>query len=344
MEQPQFAAGSESRFSQFIQSLSDGKIALLTHTDLDGIAAGKIAAEVIKPDLLDFVDYKDLMPSLIEKLKQEKIETLVLTDLAMNEEFVAAAEKEFSLLIIDHHQFPRDFNSEKTVYLNAQELCAAYICYYLFSKIQNLERFDWLVACACIADWNYRKNQDFMNSVFKKYNDSFEFASDGLIRNSGFLWDLHWSITLAIIYFDKDPKKIFDYLNSITQAQQLSRYSLAVQREIDTAVEKFEKEKIQIKEGYFWENSPIFRITQIISGQISKKHWHETIIIATPRPQDGIYSLSLRHQDGARDMSKLVQQLVFGFENSSGGGHIMAAGGHVKLQDKEKLIKKIENL
>jgi single-stranded DNA-specific DHH superfamily exonuclease len=382
MERLEFIFGSEERFTEFFKNLGNGKnTALLTHTDLDGLVAGKIASLFVKADVLDFVDYKDLNEGLIEKLKKQKVEHLVLTDLAVTKDFVSKAEKEFEILIIDHHVFPEDLNSERTVFLNAEGFCAAYLCYCLFSalspmnssfprrpsahpppnatmlssasnvasspigdtKIKNLENYDWLVACACIADWAYRENQEFMKKVFKKYGDEFviEKKTD-LIRNSGFFWDLNWKLSLAAIYCEKDLKKVFDSINDIEQTKKLDKYSGNVQEEIDSAIEKFEKEKIQIRGGYFCEFSPRFKIGHIISSEVSKNHWHETIVIL--QPNKNTFGISVRHQDGSRDMVEFVQKLVGGFENSSGGGHFKASGGHVMLKDREKLIEKLKKL
>ena len=58
---PQFQAGSEKRFANFISSLDKkDKIALISHgADLDGIASAKITNKIINADIIKFVGYEE---------------------------------------------------------------------------------------------------------------------------------------------------------------------------------------------------------------------------------------------------------------------------------------------
>ena len=171
MEQINFLVGSEKRFYDWISGLNEkDKVALLSHVDSDGVASAKIVNEVVDADILKLVNYEELNDELILRLKSQKIKRLILTDLAMDDmKFVKKAGKEFDVLWIDHHKIMEDVNSDKIVYLNPggnNLYCAAYLCYYLFSKIQNLEDHDWLVACACLSDFTVYKNRKWMEEIF----------------------------------------------------------------------------------------------------------------------------------------------------------------------------------
>jgi len=341
MEQPQFLAGSEKRFFEFISKLNEkDKIALLSHTDLDGIASAKIANKVIDADFMRFIDYIELNSDLIKNLKDKKIKTLILTDISINNpDFIKEAEKHFNLLIIDHHTFKEDYNSEKTVFMNAHNYCAAYLCYYLLSKIQDLEKFDWLIACASISDWAYFNNKEFMTSTFEKYQDEFKFEED-IIRKKGKFWDAQWKLTLALIYYKEDLKFVFDSIGENFKMDNLEEGYSIVQEEIDKALEKFESEKVEFKDGYFWEFAPERRIGSLISTLTSTKHLDKTVIIA--RPGEKYYSFSARRQDKKINMAELLQKLIAGLEDSDAGGHIAAAGGHVLMKDLEEFKKRLQ--
>ena len=70
MEKIEFLAGTENRFKEFVKSIKPSdKIALISHTDHDGIAAAKIVSYVLPYSLLKFVDYEDINNSLIDELK-----------------------------------------------------------------------------------------------------------------------------------------------------------------------------------------------------------------------------------------------------------------------------------
>lgn len=341
MEKPDFLAGNEKRFADFVSSLGEEKIALLTHTDLDGVASGKVVNEVIDAAFLKFIDYVDLNSDLINELRENEIKTLVITDIAINNlYFIKEAEKHFKLLIIDHHTFKEDYNSERTVFMNAHHFCAAYLCYYLFSKAQDISKFDWLVACASISDWAYFKNGDFMREMFEKYGDKFEFEGD-IIRKSGKFWETQWKLVLGIIYYKDDLKFVFDSIREDFEIGGIVKGFEEVQKEIDEALERFEKEKVGFNGGYFWEFNPKRRIGSLVSTLISS-NYQGTVIIG--RPGEKYYSLSARRQDGNVNVADLLQNLVSGFEDSDAGGHFKAAGGHVLTKDGEKLKEKIKNM
>ncbi|MDO8459531.1 MAG: DHH family phosphoesterase [Nanoarchaeota archaeon] len=344
MEPINFAAGSETRFLDFISKLNkENKIALLSHTDLDGVASAKVANTVIKTDLIKFINYSDINESLIQELKENKINTLITTDLMMtNPSIVESFGKNFNVLMIDHHTFEQDYNSDKIIYINAQDFCATYICYYLFSKIQNIEKLDWLVACASISDYMCFKNQEFMEKTLLKYDDKFTLEGN-YVKKSGKFWDLQWTLCLAIIYSQDNLKIVLDSIGEdFADMKELKKSAAIVQSEIDNVLKKFEKEKISIKEGFFWEFSPQFKIGSIISNLISSKYSNKKIIIASPNPP--YYKISSRRQDKKENMSLFIQNLVSGLEDAEGGGHIPAAGGNCLLKDKEIIIKRLKEL
>ena len=337
---PEFAVGSEKRFFEFIQGLNDkDKVALISHTDLDGISAAKIVNDVIDADILKFVGYEELNDDLIEELKKSKIKKIIFTDLMIKEHlFIKKLEKFAEILIIDHHRFDNDFNSDKTVFLNAQDFCASYLAYYLFFKTQDIEKLDWLVACASIADWMYFKNKEWMKSVFEKYGDNF-FIQEG-IRKSGKFWDLQWKLSLALVYFKEDLRRVYDSIGvDFGKIGDLEKYSGGVQKEIDDALLRFEKEKREIKGGYFWEFKPRFKVESIISTLVGSKYRDKTIVIG--RDDGKYYKFSARRQDKKEDMNKLIGELTFGLEEADGGGHIAASGGHVLLKDKGEFKRRL---
>ncbi|MFH1889746.1 MAG: DHH family phosphoesterase, partial [Nanoarchaeota archaeon] len=146
--------GTEERFLEFVSKSKGKKIALISHTDLDGITSAKIANEIFHADIFKFVEYTDLNIKLAEELKNLGVERIVFTDInVQDEKFVAVLESFAEVLIIDHHK-TSDLNSEKTFLIKGENgYSAGYLCYELFSKIKNLEKFDWLVACSCISDY-----------------------------------------------------------------------------------------------------------------------------------------------------------------------------------------------
>lgn len=345
---PNFVVGSEKKFYDFISRLDDAdKIVLISHTDLDGLAAARIIYEVVNPDEVLFVNYTEINLELVKRLKELQANKIIISDLYIKDKYLIDEIEKFSeICIIDHHQFSEDLNSDKTVFLNSRELsssnngfCATYLSYYLFSKIQTLEKFDWLVACASISDWLYFENASWIKVISKKYSGDFIIGDDGFIVKSGKFWDLQFKINLLIIYFKGDLRKAFDLLTNelIKDFSTVEKYSSEVQVYLDEVLGKFEKEKVESGDRIYFEFDPKFNVGSLVSNIVSGKIMDKTIIIGKNNGE--IFSFSARRQDGGEDLNQLLINVVKNFENASGGGHFKAAGGHVQMKDKKKLLE-----
>lgn len=345
MEKIDFSAGNEKRFADFISGLNEkDKLALISHTDLDGISAARVANEVLHADILKFVNYKDLNDSLIDDLKKQKVKKIVFADLMFNEpDFVRKISAIADVLIIDHHLINQDYNSDKVVFMNAQGYCGAYLCYYLFSKMQNLEKFDWVVACACIADWQYVKNQDWMKKIFDKYGDEVFIPTIEGIHKSEKFYHLQEKLVYAIVYFFDNLMKIYNaFGKEFGNLGGIEKYGEIVEKDLKENIGKFHEEKVEIEDGYFWEYEPKYGGGSLLTNSVSEEFQGKTIVICRA-DKDGLYRISMRRQDGKVDVSALLQKLTLGFESHSAGGHFKAAGGHILLKDREEFLKRLRN-
>jgi len=346
MESIEFIAGSEKRFSDFISGIND-KVALISHVaDLDGLTSAKVINEVVKADIVKFVDYHELNKDLANELKKQKVKFVIVADIMIrNEDFVRDIEKFAKLLILDHHMFEKDYNSDRTVFINVEGNCAAYLSYCLFSKIQNLEKYDWLVACACVSDWCYKKNSSFMTKIYEKYKQDYIPSIEG-IKKSRF-YEIVLDLSRSIVYFreeENDVKSVFEKLkcDSFGDISDLSKYAKVIANEIKNNLTRFEKEKIEFNEGYYFEVNSKFPIKSIVSTDVSERNIEKTIIITLER--NGFLEFSCRRQDGKIDMVKFMSELIKEFENSDSGGHFKAVGGHIPVKFKKKFLEKIKKL
>ncbi len=343
MEKIEFIVGSEKRFLEFISNLNEkDKIALISHSrDIDGIVSAKVANSVIDANFIKLADYDEVGKSLIEELKRNKINKVIMTDLGTDaKEFFKELEKFTEVLIIDHHTFVEDLNSKKTVFLNTSGYCASYISYYLFSKIKNLEKMDWLVALASVSDWLYYENKKFVEEVYKKYGD--EFKTEGnYAKQEGEFWGILTNIYNAIMYFNKDAKKVFDSIGEgFGEIGDLAKYAYEVQEEIDKNMEKFWKEKKEINGRDIFVFKPKFPVGAVISSKISLTIKDKTLLIIEEK-ENG-YHIHARRRDGNENMAILVKRMVKDLENASGGGHIPAAGGHFLKKDFDMVMERLK--
>lgn len=337
--------GSKKRFSEFISNLNDkDKIALISHTDLDGITAAKVTNEVIDADIVIFINYEELAQPLVEKLKENGITKVIFTDLYIKDpDFLSSLEKFAEILILDHHLADRDWNSEKITFIKGETgYCAGYLCYYLFSEIKDLEKLDWLVACSCISDYCHIKTSDWLTKIFAKYNDSFQIEGT-YVRKSGPIWDLQYILSLSIIYFkDKNLNEVFNSIRyGFGDIGKLSDHAKEVKDEVDKIVSLYEKDREKFEEGYLYSFAPKFGCGSIVSSILSGKNIHEVIITLRPDPDEDIYHVSARRQDKKQNMSDFLRNLVKDFPNSDAGGHVPAAGGHFPISHLPEFKKRL---
>ncbi|MEK6858629.1 MAG: hypothetical protein AABX53_01810 [Nanoarchaeota archaeon] len=339
--------GSEKRFFDFVKNLTDtDTIALISHTDLDGLVAAKVANEVLDANIVKFVNYEELTQSLVDELKNAAVTKIVFTDLFIgNETFLRALEGFAQVLIIDHHITQKDWNSARTVFLKGEDgYCAGYLCYSLFSHIQSLEFFDWLVACSCVSDYCHIKTAEWLSSVYTKYNDVFE--QRGLyVRTDGPLWDLQELLSLAIIYYKDLSRGLYTVFEGIGKTYgnigSLRERALEVKSEIGRLVSLYNSERIPFPGGYFFLFTPRFPCSSMVSTIVSAQEIDKIVITARPDPELDYYHVSVRRQDKKQDMSAFLKKLLHGLEDSDGGGHIPAAGGHFLKKDLHEFKRRL---
>lgn len=344
MEIPEFLVGSEKKFSEFVSKLGEkDKIALISHTDLDGFASAKVVDKVVEADFRFFVDYDEINDTLLSKLKKLKVNKIVMTDLSIDEpEFLKKVEKFAEILIIDHHQFTQDFNTERITFLAAYEYCAAYLCYYLFSKVKNLEDMDWLVACAARADFMFSKNRKWTEGVVKKYGDKMGDYASGYLGKINYVKD---RIGYGIVYWKTKDKidKVYDLIpGGFEVSPELEKCASEVDEEIQKSLTKFEEEKKRVNCRLVWIFSPKFRIGSIVSTLISLRHQNQTVLILRPRGDK--YGVSARRQDREENMNELLKKVVGGLKGASAGGHIPAAGGYFAKKDLKEIMARLEKI
>ncbi len=339
--------GSEKRFFDFVKNLTDtDTIALISHTDLDGIGAAKVVQGVLDANIVKFVNYEELTQSLVDELKNAAVTKVVFTDLFIgNEAFLRALEQFAEVLILDHHLAQKDWNSSRTTFLKCEDgYCASYLCYMFFSKMQDIKVLDWIVACACVSDYCHVKPSEWLSTVYTKYNDVFE--QQGLyVRRDGPLWDLQELLSLAIIYYKDRKEGLKTVFSSIGMSYgdigNLRVRGLDVKQEVQRLVDSYAKERVAFPGGYLFLFTPRFPCSSIVSTIVSAQEIDKIVITARPDPELDYYHVSVRRQDKKQDMSAFLKKLLHGLEDSDGGGHIPAAGGHFLKKDLHEFKRRL---
>ena len=328
MEMPIWSVGSEERFAAFVGTISTkDTVAIVSHNvDLDGIVSAKVLAEVFPLAEVFFVDYEDLNEEFVARLKGAGVTRVIVADLNFKRREVVLALGAFAqVLVIVHHQMVEDFTSERTTVMNAQGMCAAYLCFELFSERYSLEHLDWAVACASLSDWVWKKNGEWLGEVFAKFGERFEGTEEGVKR--GVFWEFQASLNLALIayrkrgdslgYFDAFPES-FRALGKLEDALQI------VQQEVERATQVYAEEHEMMRKRIFWEFRGSYPVRELMINVQSHELPSATFVFLERAGE--VIKCSFRRQNGGEDVSILARKLVEGFENSDGGGHKAASG------------------
>lgn len=340
---PEWVVGSERRFYNFIKKINEkDRIAIISHTDPDGLIAAKIINKVLGSNLVKFITHSDLNDSFLGEMKKQKINKIFITDITFGtRKFLKKFEKFAKVVIVDHHKFDEDLNTTKTVFLDSIGFCSAYLCYYLLSKVQNLENIDWLVVCASLSDWAFKSNQKWMSDVYNKYKMEFSLTESKI--KSGKFWDTQYILFLATIYFYKDLLKCFEKIKEDPfNVEEFKKYSKVIDQEIARQISEFYIKKEDLRGGYFMEFQSEFPSENLVVNLLSQKEVNKTFFIG--KKYGNIYKITARRQDGEVNLPELFKKLTEGFEDSSAGGHVPAAGCHFPIEYLEEFKKRMKKL
>jgi len=330
---PEFILGSEDKFYYFMSEIDEeDKVAIISHTDLDGVTSAVSAAKVLDPDLVILSDYGvNNLGKHVEKLKKNKITKLFVFDFHLDndEENVREINKFADILVLDHHPFDKDHNSAKTVYIKCEsKIPACYMSYYLFSKIQKIP--SWIVSFGLMSDLFF-KYEGKGDKIYEDFNLPKVVSGD-------LLEEMTKKLASALIYFGGNEKEVFDAFmkaKSIDNLKYLESFGIEVDEEIDFFTNDFETNHEEFGDLWVYQFNPKFRIKSIVISKVSMVHKDKTIVFIKEN-DNGIFGISARRQDQKKDVNRLLRELTAEIPNSSGGGHKAAAGGWIPAEQVER--------
>jgi len=352
------------RFKEFISSITkEDIVAVLHHTDPDGVCSGVIAAKLVEKIRGKKIDLRlnqragaiPVTESSLEILKQNNITKLIITDLCVDQETsnLKEIEKFAEILVIDHHKIYEDINSEKTVFIKpdfiSEKKSSAYpaskFCFDLASEITDMSDFDWIAAVGLIGDCAFLTWVSFIDKVLAKYDmakDPDIFQTDlgkgaSLISDAESFDTANVEEAFNVVYTASSPN---DLLNS-----SLQKYRDTVENEIS-----YWKEHLnEFAEFYddinliFYMIKSKYRIKAPLNTRLSIENPNKTILLLQESENNTI-SISARRRDEKVAVNNLLENAIKGLEGASGGGHIPAAGATIKKADLQKFKENVMNI
>lgn len=334
-----------------------GETAVVYDTDGDGLGAAVIISKTMK-ELLK--KYPKTFPrdhglsliteSLVRKIK--KFDNIIFLDIAADEkmETVLALAKKSRIMVVDHHQVQKNLNKHGILHINpvfwekkipSSQYCTSKIAYDMCSDIAD-DGFDWLAGIGMINDKAPKTWKTFLKNVYRKYNitpKDFELVNNIITSPYMFSENSDMNISYEACLESSSPSDVLKAKNP--HSKKLRMYHDVVEKEIMSAMKGWKKnaDVFEEKKLIMLEIKTGFSISSVISTKISFEKPHYTIIVA--RINGSNVSASLRRQDKKVNCGELAKRLTEGIKNSSGGGHVPAAGIKVMKRDWKEVRKRV---
>lgn len=345
-----FIIGNREEFVSFIDNIKKKNVAILTHTDLDGIASAIFIEEILKSKglnknvkLIKFLKYdKNVFLKIYSELKVKKIAVIFFSDLSpenVDLEGFERLRKDFSVFSIDHHPIG-EIKDKKGIIKTETPYCTTHVIYDLGKGIIDSEKWKWLVYAGIISDMGYKSKE-----VLKFIQESFPEITEENIHESE-IGKISSIVSSSLIYFNNKPEKVYDLIKG-KKIKELEKYDIEVRKEIGNWMKKYMEKAEYFPERnlYLYYYNPHFHIASIVTTLLSSTNKDATFIsISDSSDKPGFVSVSGRNQNSKENMMELMKKGTEGFENATAGGHIPAAGGSFMKKDLEKFKKNILNL
>jgi len=343
----EFLSGSKEEFFEFMNSLSKkDRIAIISHTDLDGLTSAVLMEEMlsetnIKPRFINFINYgSDMFNIVYKKLKSKKIGKAFLLDINESSDYEGfrKIQENFGTFLVDHHPSKA---YDKGVIKTKTKDCSALTLYRIGEGQYHLERWKGLVCATMITEFSYTDdpNLAFIQKLYPRVTrESILNSIPGKVSQL---------ISSGLIYLHGREKRIYDLVKK-GKINELKRYDKIIRSEVEKVSDEF-KEKAEYssdKELYFFY-SPLkkFDISSFIITTLSVQQKDKTFVFVSDlKDKKGFVKVSARNQSGNVDLNLLMKKGISDLKNASAGGHVKASGASFMKRDLDKFKENLLEL
>ncbi|MDD3178503.1 MAG: DHH family phosphoesterase [Candidatus ainarchaeum sp.] len=342
-------------FKKYISSIKkEDNLAIIYDTDMDGITSAVITSKALdKLNIKYFQRPRNPKNRTLDKsiqffLKENKINKIIFLDLSAESFQDSHLLNNYDVLVIDHHPILENYNINFKIIksfqlqdkLEGYNYCTAHMVFDLFSSILDLEDLDWVLACGIIGDVTYDSHIDLLKSIFKKYNLTYNinpyFSDLGQVIEYS-----NYALTLGTL---EEVNKIYSFFynsNNYKQVYEKLDYVLPIKKEFEKFISNFEKNKEVIGDIVFYEIKSKYNLHSLVSTYISLNLYFG-ILICIDIKQNRCF-ISARCQKSKFDLGKMLKECTSNLENAFGGGHPVAAGASININDLSKFKENVLN-
>jgi nanoRNase/pAp phosphatase (c-di-AMP/oligoRNAs hydrolase) len=333
----EYLVGNKKIFLDYLDKLDKkDNIAVISHTDLDGVASAVLIDEILKQKKmkikdLKFLEYGKGMFNLPrEKFTKKKITKLFILDISVGSDYEGFEDlkKQFDVFLIDHH--PYEIKGNNIIKTKTAD-CATFTTYDLAKNDFDLSKLKWLVCAAMISDYSQKDESNFQ--FIKQHYP--EITLDNIFNSEP--GEMSKRISSALIYFKGKEKKVYDLVLK-NHLKSFDKYYSIVEKEVKKLIDKFKKEAefYPDKNLYFYYAHPKYSVTSTITTILSAEEPKKSFVFVSDiNGEPDFYKVSSRNQSG-EDMNLLMKKGIVGLENATAGGHVPAAAAKFMKKDFEK--------
>jgi single-stranded DNA-specific DHH superfamily exonuclease len=327
---------------EFLESITEkDKVAIFTHKDLDGFAAG-----ILFQDFCEKKGCKKVQTFIIDygmnKISDYNLDEFnigLASDLAPSsvvEDFAKIKDKK--IFYTDHH--PKDekykIPDEVSCFITTSQgyLPSTRTVYELTEK-ENKEKL-WLATLGTLSDMaeKYPENKDFLENAYKKLGTN----QEEMLK---YLFKLNFALVGS-----PSLEKAFEEISKLENLEdivKLSKYYEPVEKEFARLEKDYENKKERFnKIVYYYIETAYPGLKSAFINAISTKEPDKALVFTTTK-KNSTLSLSSRNQSREYNVSKLLQDCLAGLKEGWAGGHKSAAGGQLDKSDLEKFKQKLKN-
>lgn len=344
-----------ARFGRFISGLGQAdKIAVLYHSDADGLCAAACAIRALKKlGLKPKLVLCCKMPGAVfgnenlEQLKGRGINKIIALDLCADQNASGAEKAEgfAELLVIDHHKLYNDLNSERTIMIKSQFLSSAEpstypaskLAFDLFGQVADMGGTDWIAAVGIIADASAKRWPEFIRRTAAKYKVAVKDLEkiDRVIGGVEVLCQARLDELLGEFVGAPGPSAILrsKFASNLPELDRVMEDAMSTALKNAEHHEKIGLVMCGIKSRH--------ELKSALINRLSMEQFPDKTVVVILDSGGPLIRFSARRQDGKVKVNDLLEAAVKGLEKASAGGHAPAAAGRVLRPDLPKFKKNL---
>jgi single-stranded DNA-specific DHH superfamily exonuclease len=332
-----------------------GKRLLFYHRDADGICAAALLSKFFGEFERDARQGPRIEKEFVKGILERKPDLMVFMDLPVDQEWekikgILDNLPKTRMVVIDHHIYERDMNSEGIIHVNPRFFEDKYIAtsYVIFKLMQALGKdvppFVWISAIGIIGDYDIKDCRDILELSEKTYPGSI--GKNPMKSKLGYASELICSA--VTIKGSEGAEKVLKTLlesrdyRKFLESKRLKVWHQKVREEIRRVIkDAYRNREMHPKLGLqIYTIRTRMSLTSAVSTYFAEKFPDKTIIIR--KRSEGEWKLSFRNQAGRVNVGQLAKKCVQGI--GTGGGHKKAAGAIFSDWDRfrERLLEEMK--